>query len=370
MFNFKLLNKDKNTKARSGIISTPHGDVQTPVFMPVGTTGTIKALMMKDLKEICAQIMLGNTYHLYLRPGLEVIKKAGGLHKFISWDRPILTDSGGFQVFSLKGLRKVTEDGVIFQSYLDGSEHMFSPEKVMEIENILGADIIMAFDECVPNPCEKEYAIKALERTTAWAKRCRAAHTNKDRALFGIIQGSVFKDLRERSAKEITGIDFDGYAVGGLSVGESKDLMYGMIDVVEPFMPENKPRYLMGVGTPEDLWEAIERGIDMFDCVMPTRIARNGGIFTSHGRIIIRNAEFISDFSPLDPECDCYTCKNFTRSYLRHLINSGEITGMQLNTLHNLRFMIKLADNIRKAIINNNFLEEKQKFFEKYAKSR
>ena len=367
--NFKLLKKSKDTKARLGIISTAHGDIETPVFMPVGTTGTVKAMTMRDLKEIGAPIILGNTYHLYLRPGLEVIKKMGGLHKFIGWDRPMLTDSGGFQVFSLKGLRKVTDDGVVFQSFLDGSEHNFTPEKVMEIENILGADIIMTFDECVPNPCEKEYAVKALERTTAWAKRCRKAHDSKDRALFGIIQGSVFPDLRERSAKEITGIDFEGYAIGGLSVGESKDLMYGMIDVVEPFMPENKPRYLMGVGTPEDIWAAVERGVDMFDCVMPTRIARNGGIYTSGGRIIIRNSTYSSDPSPLDPECDCYVCKNFSKAYLRHLISSGEITAMQLNTLHNLSFMIKLLATIKTAIKEDRFLDAKEEFFKKYGRA-
>ncbi|MEI6845936.1 MAG: tRNA guanosine(34) transglycosylase Tgt [Candidatus Firestonebacteria bacterium] len=363
---FKLLKKEKNTKARCGIISTPHGDIETPVFMPVGTTGTVKAMTMRDMKETGASIMLGNTYHLYLRPGVEVIKNAGGLHKFIGWDKPLLTDSGGFQVFSLQGLRKVTEDGVLFQSYLDGSEHMFSPEKVMEIENTLGADIIMAFDECVPNPCEKEYAIEALERTTAWAQRCRNAHDSKDRALFGIIQGSIFPDLRERSAKEITNIDFDGYAIGGLSVGESKDLMYGMVDIVEPFMPADKPRYLMGVGTPEDIWAAVERGVDMFDCVMPTRIARNGSIYTSGGRIIIRNSIYSKDLSPLDPECDCYTCKNFTKSYLRHLANMGEFTGKQLNTLHNLTFMIKLLATIKTAIKEDRFLEAKEAFFKKY----
>ncbi len=367
--NFKLLKKSKETKARLGIISTAHGDIETPVFMPVGTTGTVKAMTMRDLKEIGAPIILGNTYHLYLRPGLEVIKKAGGLHKFISWDRPMLTDSGGFQVFSLKGLRKVTDEGVVFQSFLDGSEHNFTPEKVMEIENILGADIIMTFDECVPNPCEKEYAVKALERTTEWAKRCRKTHNSKDRALFGIIQGSVFPDLRARSAKEITALDFEGYAIGGLSVGENKDQMYGMIDVVEPFMPENKPRYLMGVGTPEDIWAAVERGVDMFDCVMPTRIARNGGIYTSGGRIIIRNSTYSSDFGPLDPECDCYVCKTFSKAYLRHLISSGEITAMQLNTLHNLSFMIKLLATIKTAIKEDRFLEAKEEFFNKYGTS-
>ena len=366
--NFKLLKKEKDTKARHGVISTAHGDIETPVFMPVGTTGTVKAMTMRDMKEIGTEIMLGNTYHLYLRPGMEIIKKAGGLHKFIGWDKPLLTDSGGFQVFSLKGLRKVTEEGVLFQSFLDGSQHMFTPEKVMEIENTLGADIIMAFDECVPNPCEKEYAIKALERTTEWAKRCRNAHDSKDRALFGIIQGSVFEDLRVRSAKEITGIDFDGYAIGGLSVGESKDLMYGMVDVVEPFMPENKPRYLMGVGTPEDIWAAVERGVDMFDCVMPTRIARNGSIYTSGGRIIIRNSIYSDDMSPLDPECDCYTCKNFTKAYLRHLTNAGEYTAKQLNTLHNLAFMIKLLATIKTAIKEDRFLEAKEEFFKKYSK--
>lgn len=363
---FKLLKKDIKTRARTGKIKTLHGEVETPVFMPVGTQGTVKAVTARDLKEVNAEIILANTYHLYLRPGLDVIKKAGGIHKFVGWEKPMLTDSGGFQVFSLKGLRKVTNDGVIFQSYLDGSEHMFSPEKVMEIQNVLGADIIMAFDECAPYPCDRTYALEALERTTKWAKKAKEAHKDKKQSLFGIIQGSVYTDLREKSAKEIVDLDFDGIAIGGLSVGETKDLMYSMIEAVEPVIPENKPRYLMGVGTPEDLWECIERGMDMFDCVMPTRIARNGTIYTSKGRLVVRNAAYSNDFSPLDDECDCYTCKNFTRAYLRHLVNAGEITGMQLNTLHNLHFMIKLTGKIKQAIINGVFPEEKRRFFEKY----
>ncbi|MFH1823773.1 MAG: tRNA guanosine(34) transglycosylase Tgt [Candidatus Firestonebacteria bacterium] len=363
---FEVIKKDSKTKARAGKIQTTHGLVETPVFMPVGTQGTIKGLAIRDLKEIGANVILANTYHLYLRPGVDVIKKAGGLHKFINWDGVILTDSGGFQVFSLSGLRKVTEDGVKFQSYVDGSEHFFSPEKVMEIQEILGADIIMAFDECISYPADYDYASGALKRTTNWAVRCKNAHKNSNQSLFGIIQGSMYKDLREISAKEIVALDFDGVAIGGLSVGETKPLMYEMINVVEPIIPFNKPRYLMGVGTPEDLWECIERGIDMFDCVMPTRIARNGTIYTSKGRLVVRNAVYSSDFSPLDDECDCYTCKNFTRAYLRHLINTGEITGMMLNTLHNLYFMVKLISKIKQVIIEDRFLEEKQSFFKKY----
>lgn len=366
---FKIIKKDKNTKARTGKIKTKHGEVETPVFMPVGTQGTVKAATKRDLIEVGAEIILANAYHLYLRPGLGVVRNAGGLHKFVNWQKPILTDSGGFQVFSLKGLRKITEDGVIFQSYIDGSEHMFSPEKVIEIENILGADIIMVLDECVPYPCEKSYALEALNRTTKWAKRAKKFHKQKNQALFGIIQGSIFKDLRERSAKEIVDLNFEGVAIGGLSVGETKDLMHEMVEVTEKIIPQNLPRYLMGVGTPEDLWECIERGMDMFDCVMPTRIARNGTIYTSKGRLVVRNAIYSNDFSPLDTECDCYTCKNFTRAYLRHLINAGEITGMYLNTLHNLHFMIKLTDKIRKAINNGSFKEEKQRFMGKYLNS-
>jgi len=365
---FKVIKKDAKTKGRLGKITTNHGVIETPVFMPVGTQGTIKAMAVRDLEEIGVNIILANTYHLYLRPGIDVIKKAGGLHRFINWPKAILTDSGGFQVFSLAGLRKITEDGVKFQSYLDGSEHLFSPEKVIEIQEVLGADIIMTFDECVPYPCDYDYALSALRRTTQWAVRCKNAHKNSSQSLFGIIQGSMYKDLREMSAKEIVSLDFDGIAIGGLSVGETKSMMYEMIEVVEPIIPFSKPRYLMGVGTPEDLWECIERGIDMFDCVMPTRIARNGTIYTSKGKVVIRNAPYSDDFSPLDSECDCYTCRNFTRAYLRHLINAGELTGMFLNTLHNLYFMIKLVERIKKSILEDRFLEEKQKFFKEYNK--
>ena len=363
---FKLLKKDTKTKARAGVFTTAHGPVETPVFMPVGTQGTVKGVLMKDLTEMGVNIILGNTYHLFTRPGLEVIKGAGGLHKFCNWNGSILTDSGGFQVFSLEGLRKITEEGAIFQSYLDGSEHMFSPESVVNIQNILGSDIAMVFDECVPNPCKKEYALEALERTTRWAKRAKQAHSVKTQAQFGIIQGSVYPDLRIRSAQEITGIEFDGYAIGGLSVGETKKEMHDMIDVVEPLMPENRPRYLMGVGTPDDLWECIERGIDMFDCVFPTRVARNGLLFTSTGRMNLKNAEYTSDYKSPDAECGCYTCKNYSRAYLRHLIKAHELSGLYLNTLHNLHFMIKLTAQIRIAVLNGNFLQKKAEFFEKY----
>lgn len=363
---FELEKKDKNTKARAGKLLTGHGIVLTPVFMPVGTQATVKALGPDELKDAGTQIILSNTYHLYLRPGTEIIQKAGGLHKFMSWDKPILTDSGGFQVFSMNELRKITEDGVDFQSHIDGSYHKFTPEKSIEIQNILGADIIMAFDECTPYPCTKDYATKSLEITTKWAKRCKTAHKNNNQFLFGIIQGSVYPDLRKRSAKEIIDLDFPGYAIGGLSVGEAKNIMYEIIDCTVPLLPENKPHYLMGIGSPEDIFECVERGIDMFDCVMPTRNARNGTAFTSQGKVIVKNAAYSQDFSPLDSECDCYTCKNFTRAYLRHLFNVGEILGMRLNTLHNINFMIKLLFKIRQSILQDNFVEFKREFLGKF----
>lgn len=334
--------------------------------MPVGTQATVKAMTPKVLEELEAEIILSNTYHLYLRPGHKLVNQAGGLHKFMNWERPILTDSGGFQVFSLAHLRKISDDGVEFQSHLDGSYHFFTPEKVMEIENNLGADIMMAFDICSPYPCDYDDAKKDLETTLRWAKRCKAAHQREDQALFGIIQGGMYDDLRLRSAQEMIDLDFPGYGIGGLSVGEPKDLMYKVLDVLNPVMPTNKPRYLMGVGSPDCLVEAVMRGVDMFDCVLPTRIARNGTAMTSQGRIVVRNASYQKDFTPLDHKCDCYTCKNFTRAYLRHLIKSGEILSSILLTIHNISFLINLMDNIREAIWEESLPEFRQEFFSQY----
>ncbi len=364
---YELIKECKQTGARLGRLHTPHGIIDTPAFMPVGTQATVKAMSPDELKEIGAQIILSNTYHLYIRPGHKLIEKAGGLHGFMNWDRPILTDSGGFQVFSLNELRKITEEGVEFKSHLDGSKHLFTPEKVMEIENSLGADIIMAFDECTPYPCEKEYAKKSMERTVRWLKRCKEAHKNTERqALFGIVQGSTYKDLRIESARRTVEIDLPGYAIGGLSVGESKEVMEEVLDYTVPALPKDKPRYLMGVGSADYLIEGSIRGIDMFDCVLPTRIARNGTVMTSKGKLVVRNAEYSKDFAPLDEECDCYACKNFSRAYIRHLIKAKEILGGRLATIHNLRFLQNLMTNIRKAIAEDRLLDFKNNFFEKY----
>lgn len=365
-FSYEVIKECPHTSARVGKLHTPHGTIDTPIFMPVGTLATVKAITPRDLKEIEAQIILSNTYHLYLRPGHKLIKEAGGLHNFMNWDKPILTDSGGFQVFSLGDLRTIKEEGVTFKSHLDGSTHFISPEKAVEIQNALGSDIIMAFDECAPYPCSYEEADKAVERTTRWLKRCINAHNRDDQALFGIIQGNVYPELRKKSAEGILAHDLPGYAIGGLSVGEPKDLMYDMLDVTVPLMPKSKPRYLMGVGTPDCLLEGVLRGVDMFDCVLPTRIARNGTVMTSQGKLVVRNAAYERDFSPLDPECDCYACTNFTRAYIRHLIKAGEILASILTSIHNLRFLIKLMENIRAAILEDRFLEFKNEFFRKY----
>jgi len=364
---YELIKEDSRTGARLGRVHTPHGIIETPAFMPVGTQATVKAMTPHELKEIGAQIILSNTYHLYIRPGHKLVEKAGGLHGFMNWDRPILTDSGGFQVFSLNDLRKITEEGVVFKSHLDGSRHMFTPEYVMEIEKSLGADIIMAFDECAPYPCEYDYAKKSMERTIRWLKRCKGAHHNTERqSLFGIVQGSTYRDLRIESARRSVDEDLPGYSIGGLSVGEPKEIMNEVLEYTVPELPKHKPRYLMGVGSPDSLLDGSIRGIDMFDCVLPTRIARNGTVMTSTGKLVVRNAEYSEDFRPLDEECDCYACKNFSRAYIRHLIKAGEILGGRLTTIHNLRFLQNLMSKIRKAIENDNLIEFRNEFFEKY----
>ena len=364
---YELIKKDTKTRARRGRLHTPHGTIETPVFMPVGTAGTVKAMKPESLKEMGAQIILSNTYHLYLRPGHELVREAGGLHKFMNWDRAILTDSGGFQVFSLGDLRKITEEGVKFRSHIDGSSHMLTPEKSMEIQNALGSDIMMAFDECAPYPADRDYVKHSLERTTRWLKRCKDYHQNtENQSLFGIMQGGMYRDLREESAKAIVDLDLPGYAIGGLSVGEPKDLMLEVLDYSADFLPADKARYLMGVGTPDYLFEGVERGVDMFDCVLPTRIARNGTAMTSRGKVVIKNAKYQKDFSPLDPNCDCYTCRNYSRAYLRHLFKANEILSSMLLSEHNLYFLVKMMENIRKAIEEDRFNEYKNEFYEAY----
>ena len=366
MFEFTVVHKSTEHRGRIGKLKTPHGEITTPVFMPVGTQATVKTMSAEQLQALGASIILSNTYHLYLRPGHEVIREAGGLHAFMSWPGAILTDSGGFQVFSLAKLNQVSDEGVLFRSHIDGSPHFFTPEKVMEIEMALGADIAMAFDVCLPYPSTYEEAARAQERTTQWAARCRERHDRPDQALFGIVQGVTFRDLREKSARELVAMDFPGYAVGGLSVGEPKEIMYEVLDYTVPLLPENKPRYLMGVGSPDALWEGVARGIDMFDCVLPTRIARNGTAMTSRGRLVIRNAAYTRDFSPLDPECACPTCQQYTRAYLRHLIKAGEILGLVLLTYHNLFFLARMMEKIRESIIQGVFYEAKKEFFLAY----
>ena len=348
---YELIKTDKKTRARRGRVTTPHGVIQTPVFMPVGTAATVKAMRPEEVREMGAEIILSNTYHLYLRPGHETVKAAGGLHKFMNWDRPILTDSGGFQVFSLGAMRKIREEGVEFRSHIDGSKHMLSPEKSMEIQNALGSDIMMAFDECAPYPADRQYVKDSLERTTRWLKRCKEYHKNTEKqSLFGIMQGGMYKDLRKESAEQIVELDLPGYAVGGLSVGEPKDIMYDIMDECVDYLPKDKARYLMGVGSPDCLFEGVERGIDMFDCVLPTRIARHGMAMTSQGRVNIKNAKYAKDFSPLDPNCDCYTCRNYSKAYLRHLFKADEILSSMLMTNHNLHFLIDTMRHIRKSI--------------------
>jgi queuine tRNA-ribosyltransferase len=355
------------TGARLGRLHTPHGVIDTPAFMPVGTQATVKTMSPEELKAMDAHIILSNTYHLFLRPGHEIVREAGGLHRFMNWDRPILTDSGGFQVFSLNEMRKISEEGVEFRSHLNGDKLFISPEKSIEIQNALGADIIMAFDECAPYPADEDYVQRSLERTTRWAERCLKSHARPaDQALFGIVQGGMYPKLREQSARQLTSIDFPGYAIGGLSVGESKPLMYEMLEATVPLLPADKPRYLMGVGSPDALLDGAIRGIDMFDCVLPTRIARNGTVMTSAGRLVVRNASNTRNFSPLDPNCSCYTCRNYSRAYIRHLIHADETFGIRLTTYHNLHFLLELMRGVRQAIREDRLLDFRNEFFATY----
>ncbi len=368
-FWYELKHVCKQTGARYGILHTPHGDVETPMFMPVGTLATVKGISPEQLKEMNSGVILSNTYHLWLRPGEDVVEKAGGLHKFMNYDRPILTDSGGFQVFSLGKTRKIEEEGVTFKSIIDGKKLFLSPEKAIDIQNKLGADIIMSFDECAPYPCTYDYMKKSVERTLRWAKRGQDAHARKnDQALFGIVQGGEYSDLREMCAKELVKMDFPGYSIGGTSVGEPKEVMYKMIDDAIQWLPEDKPRYLMGVGNPIDLIEGAMRGVDMFDCVLPTRVARHGALMTSHGRVNINNEKYKYDFTPLDEDCDCYTCKNYTKAYLRHLHKSEELFGKNLLSIHNVRFLLKLSEDIREAIKNDRLADFKEEFLERYGR--
>lgn len=363
---FELLYESQETKARLGRVTTAHGVVETPVFMPVGTQATVKTLTPHELNEIEAEIILSNTYHLFLRPGHKLIEEAGGLHCFMAWNKPILTDSGGFQVFSLADLRDIKEEGVTFRSHIDGSKHFFTPEKAMEVQMSLGSDIAMAFDICAPYPCSYEHALEASDRTTRWAQRCLEYHNHPYQSIFGIVQGSMFHDLRKKSVDEITSFDFPGFGIGGLSVGEPKEIMYDMLDHTVDVMPKNKPRYLMGVGSPDCLLEGVKRGVDMFDCVLPTRIARNGTVMTSVGKVVVRNALYAKDWEKLDPNCNCYTCSNFSRAYIRHLLKANETLGIRLTSIHNLHFLINLMKNIRQAIKDEKLESMTRDFYEAY----
>ena len=360
----------KQTGARYGILHTPHGDVEVPMFMPVGTLATVKTLSPEEVKSLGAGVILANTYHLYLRPGEDIVSRAGGLHKFMNYDGPILTDSGGFQVFSLQERRKISEEGVEFKSHLNGDRLFFTPEKVIDIEEKLGADIIMSFDECIPYPADKKYAEKSVERTLRWAKRGLDTHTREDQALFGIVQGGEFPELRKHCAEELVKMNFPGYSIGGTSIGEPKEVFSKMLDYSVPYLPEDKPRYLMGVGSIDYLLEGIAKGIDMFDCVLPTRIARHGALMTSRGRVNIRGAQYKDDFTPLDPECDCYTCKNYTKAYLRHLYVADEAFGKRLLSIHNVRFLIHLMEEARKAIQEDRFGDFREEILRKYGDKR
>lgn len=367
-FSYEITHIDKNSGARTGILHTPHGDIQTPIFMPVGTLATVKSLTPDDLYDINAQIILANTYHLFLRPGHDLVKKAGGVHKFMNFNRPMLTDSGGFQVFSLSKLRKISEEGVEFRSHLSGEKLFISPEKAMEIENALGADIIMAFDVCSEYGITHKKAEENMELTLRWLERCYNSQRNEEQMLFPIVQGAFFKDLRLKSLEESKKYAKCGIAIGGLSVGEPKEVMYEMLDCLQPHLPENMPRYLMGVGSPDCLIEGVSRGIDMFDCVLQTRIARNGTAMTSHGKVVLKNAKYKEDFSSLDDECDCYCCKNHTKAYLHHLVKCNEILGARLLSIHNLRFSLHLMEQVREAINNDRFNEFKEEFYNKYGR--
>lgn len=364
---YRLIKKEKHTGARLGEIITPHGTFPTPMFMPVGTQASVKSLAPEELDEMGANIILSNTYHLWLRPGEDLVEEAGGLHQFMNWKKGILTDSGGFQVFSLAKMRDITERGVHFKSHLSGEKLFLSPEKAIHIQNALGSDIMMSFDECPPFFETYDYIKKSVERTSRWAERGLNAHLHPDRqGLFGIVQGGGHKELRELSARQLTSLDFPGYSIGGLSVGESKAEMNHVLDFTTPLLPENKPRYLMGVGSADALIDGVIRGVDMFDCVLPTRIARNGTCMTSHGRLVVKNAAYAHDFRPLDDNCDCYTCRNFTRAYIRHLIKADEIFGLRLASYHNLYFLLNLMKNVRQAIMDDNLLEFRESFFEEY----
>ncbi len=364
---YELVKKDERTGARAGIIHTPHGSFPTPIFMPVGTQASVKGVSPEELKDLGAGIILSNTYHLFLRPGMELVKEAGGLHKFMNWDRAILTDSGGFQVFSLGELRKITEEGVSFRSHIDGSKKFLSPEVSMQVQMALGSDIVMAFDECIPYPADFDYAKKSTERTTRWAKRCKSEMTAENQGLFGIVQGGMYPELRRQSVKELVELDFPGYAVGGLSVGEPKEMMYEMLSVSTEGLPKDKPRYLMGVGTPDCLVEGVMRGIDMFDCVFPTRVARNGTAMTWNGRLVMKNQEYTHDFRPIEEDCDCYACRNFSRAYIRHLVRANEIFGLRLLSLHNLRFLQRFMAAMRQSILDDRFSEFRSEFLAGYS---
>lgn len=362
VFGFKVVARCPETGARAGELTTPHGIVKTPVFMPVGTRAAVKAMSPREMTEIGTQILLSNTYHLYLRPGVEIIGEAGGLHRFMNWQGPILTDSGGFQVFSLSSMNRIMDDGVEFASHLDGSRRFMTPEIATKAQETLGSDIAMCFDQCVSLPCTREEGEKSVERTLRWAERCREAHTKEDQALFAIIQGGLFDDLRTRCALELAAMDFPGYAIGGLSVGESHSEMYGILKLLNPLMPQDRPRYLMGVGYPSNLIEGVALGVDMFDCVLPTRNGRNGTLFTSEGRFNIKHSRFERDWGPIDPDCDCYACREFSRAYVRHLYKSGEILAARLCSWHNLRFLIRTMEKVRESIIQGTFPDFRRKF--------
>lgn len=364
---YRLIKKEKHTGARLGEIITPHGTFQTPMFMPVGTLATVKSIAPEELESMGASIILSNTYHLWLRPGEDIVEEAGGLHKFMNWDKGILTDSGGFQVFSLSDMRKIEEEGVHFRNHLNGSKMFLSPEKAINIQNKLGPDIMMSFDECPPFDESFDYVKKSVERTSRWAERGLKAHAKPNsQGLFGIIQGAGFKELRQQSARDLISMDFPGYSIGGLSVGEPKKSMDKVLEYTIPLIPEDKPRYLMGVGTADSLIDSVIRGVDMFDCVLPTRIARNGTCMTSRGRVVIKNAQYERDFGPLDAKCNCYTCRNYSRAYIRHLIKSNETFGLRLTSYHNLYFLLNVMKEVRQAIMDDNLLEYRESFFEEY----